>query len=74
MNCAWSPQQLRSGGVALRTLSLAEHARLIAIRKELGFRSRPSVPFLERDHPINVSLGHARHAKKVTDSEKKKPK
>jgi tetratricopeptide (TPR) repeat protein len=51
---------------------LPEHGRLLAVRKELGFRSRPSVPFLERSHPINVSLGQARHAKKVTDTEKRK--
>ncbi len=53
---------------------LAEHTRLIAIRKELGLRSRPSVPFLEREHPINVSLGQARHAKKFVSADKKKRK
>jgi tetratricopeptide (TPR) repeat protein len=51
---------------------LPEHGRLLTVRKELGFRSRPSVPFLERSHPINVSLGQARHAKKVSDDEKRR--
>ena len=46
-----------------------EHDPLIAARKELGIRARPAVPFLDRTNPINVSLGQARHAKKVADEE-----
>jgi tetratricopeptide (TPR) repeat protein len=45
---------------------------LLAVRRELGIRSRPPVPFLERSNPINVTLGQARHAKKVTEKERKK--
>ena len=45
---------------------------LFAVRRELGIRSRPPVPFLERSNPINVSLGQARHARKVAESERKK--
>ncbi|HEX9457698.1 MAG TPA: hypothetical protein VGA84_01060 [Thermoanaerobaculia bacterium] len=45
---------------------------LLAVRRELGIRSRPPVPFLERSNPINISLGQARHAKKVAESERKK--
>jgi len=30
----------------------------------MGLRARPTVPFLDRKHPINVSLGQARAAKK----------
>jgi tetratricopeptide (TPR) repeat protein len=45
---------------------------LLAVRRELGIRARPPVPFLERSNPINVSLGQARHAKKVAESERKK--
>ncbi|HYS55376.1 MAG TPA: hypothetical protein VER58_16585 [Thermoanaerobaculia bacterium] len=41
-----------------------EHDGLIKVRRELGVRARPTVPFLGRGHPINVSLGQARHAKK----------
>jgi hypothetical protein len=41
-----------------------ENDALQAVRKELGVRSRPTVPFLDRAHPINVSLGQARAAKK----------
>lgn len=49
-----------------------EHEELIRARRELGVRARPAVPFLDRSHPINVSLGQARHAKKVEESRKKK--
>ena len=42
------------------------------VRQTLGVRSRPAVPFLDRTNPINVSLGQARHAKKVAEREKKK--
>ncbi len=45
---------------------------LLAVRRELGIRSRPPVPFLERSNPINISLGQARHAKKVSEKERKK--
>ena len=45
---------------------------LLAVRRELGIRARPTVPFLERSNPINVTLGQARHAKKVAESERKK--
>ena len=49
-----------------------EHEALLEVRKSLGVRSRPAVPFLDRTNPINVSLGQARHAKKVADDEHKK--
>jgi tetratricopeptide (TPR) repeat protein len=42
------------------------------VRQSLGVRARPALPFLDRTNPINVSLGQARHAKKVADREKKK--
>ncbi len=49
-----------------------EHEELLLARRELGVRSRPPVPFLDRRHPINVSLGQARHAKELTKTQKKK--
>jgi tetratricopeptide (TPR) repeat protein len=49
-----------------------EHEYLLAVRKSLGIRARPAVPFLDRTNPINVSLGQARHAKKVTEQETRK--
>ncbi len=49
-----------------------ENEELRAARRALGVRSRPAVPFLDRDHPINVSIGQVRHAKKVASREKKK--
>ena len=52
----------------------ANHGGLLAVRRMLGVRARPSVPFLERSNPINVSLGQARHAKKVADEEARKPR
>lgn len=50
------------------------HAYLTQVRRSFGVRTRPAVPFLERTNPINVSLGQARHAKKVSDAEAKKRK
>ncbi|HYR28865.1 MAG TPA: hypothetical protein VEU30_10395 [Thermoanaerobaculia bacterium] len=49
-----------------------EHDYLLNVRKSLGIRARPAVPFLDRTNPVNVSLGQARHAKKVADEELKK--
>ncbi len=48
-----------------------EDKTLLAVRGELGIRSRPAVPFLERSNPINVTLGQARHAKKSAGSHPK---
>jgi tetratricopeptide (TPR) repeat protein len=49
-----------------------EHDYLLRVRKELGVRARPPLPFLDRSHPINVTLGQSRHAKKVSETERKK--
>lgn len=49
-----------------------ENEMLRAARRALGVRSRPSVPFLDRANPINVSLGQTRHAKKVAQRSAKK--
>lgn len=51
-----------------------ESASLRAVRRELGVRARPAIAVLDRANPINVSLGRARHAKKVADDEVKKSK
>ena len=42
-----------------------EHPYLRSVRKSFGVRSRPALPILDRSNPINVTLGIARHAKKV---------
>jgi tetratricopeptide (TPR) repeat protein len=47
-----------------------ENESLRRLRKELGVRSRPTVPFLDRGHPINVSLGQVRHSRKVPAKKK----
>ena len=38
------------------------HAGLLVIRRELGIRSRPVLPFLDRGHVLNQFLGRLRHA------------
>jgi len=51
-----------------------EDEGLISVRRSLGVRARPAVPFLDRSNPINVSLGQARHAKKIADRDAKRKK
>lgn len=53
---------------------MPEHDGLLAVRRSFGVRSTPYVPFLTRQHPINVSLGQARHAKQVAAKERKTKK
>jgi tetratricopeptide (TPR) repeat protein len=48
-----------------------DHDEILAARNELGVRAKPAVPLLDRTHPINVTLGRKRHAKKVAKSDKK---
>ncbi|MGZ7077806.1 MAG: tetratricopeptide repeat protein [Thermoanaerobaculia bacterium] len=47
-----------------------ENNDLIKLRKQMGVRARPTVPFLDRSHPINVSLGQVRHARKAPSKKK----
>ena len=47
---------------------------LLSVRKMLGVRARPAVPFLDRSNPINVSLGKARRAKEIAHQETKRKK
>jgi tetratricopeptide (TPR) repeat protein len=49
--------------------SHAEDETLLKVRRQLGVRAKPPVPFLDRAHPINVTLGQARHAKKRPSKE-----
>jgi tetratricopeptide (TPR) repeat protein len=53
---------------------LPDYEPLLDVRTSLGFRSRPPVPFLDRSHPINVTLGQARHAKKLAEREPRRKK
>jgi tetratricopeptide (TPR) repeat protein len=61
-----------AGGNRKKAVEIAEeglkghrdYTPLVEFRKTLGIRSRPAVPFLDRSHPINVTLGQARAAKK----------
>lgn len=69
-----------AGGNRKKAVEIAEqglklvpgHDYLMSVRRTLGVRAEPAVPFLDRKNPINVSLGQARHAKKVAEKEKKK--
>ena len=42
---------------------IPQDGRLRALRRELGVRQRPAVPFLDRANPINKSLGRTRRTK-----------
>jgi len=33
------------------------HTALLALRRSLGVRRRPPVPFLDRGNPVNVRIG-----------------
>ena len=62
---------------ALETLEqglklIPEHDYMLQVRKGMGVRARPALPFLDRAHPINVSLGQSRAAKKYADAEKRR--
>lgn len=47
-------------------LSVLPGDRVIVVYwKQLGIRSRPAIPFLSRDNPLNVALGKARKQKKA---------
>ena len=52
--------------------SHAEDETLLEVRRQLGVRAKPPVPFLDRAHPINITLGQARHAKKASSKERRK--
>lgn len=45
---------------------------LKGVRQQLGVRARPPVPFLERGHPVNVTIGQVRHAAKKKRSSRPK--
>src|SRR5947207_9837229 len=47
---------------------------LMKVRGDIGVRARPTVPFLDRINPINLSLGQARHAKKVAEGKTSPPR
>lgn len=41
---------------------LPDDGKLLALREEIGYRSKPVVPFLERNNPVNAALGKLRAA------------
>ena len=53
---------------------LPEHEGLLEVRRELGIRARPAVPFLDRKNPVNVALGQQRHAAKAAADAKAAPR
>ena len=42
----------------------ARNLDLLRLKVGVGVRRLPVIPFLHRDHPINVSLGRLRHQMK----------
>jgi monoamine oxidase len=42
------------------------HEALLALYQELGIRSEPVLPFLDRRNPLNQILGQIRHAFRKT--------
>jgi tetratricopeptide (TPR) repeat protein len=51
-----------------------EDENLIRLRRELGVRRPPPIPFLSRSNPLNVALGRSRHARELAAKEEKKKK
>jgi tetratricopeptide (TPR) repeat protein len=51
-----------------------ENEPLRRVRREMGVRAKPTVPFLDRKHPINVSLGQVRASKKEVVREARRKK
>lgn len=49
-----------------------EDQGLRRVRRELGVRARPAVPFLDRGNPLNKSLGQARHSAKTVEVKKRR--
>ena len=49
-----------------------KHAELLALQKQLGQRQPPMLPFLSRDHPVNVKLGRLAHKLRSGAREKAK--
>ena len=50
----------------------SKHAELLALQKQLGQRQPPMLPFLSRDHPVNVKLGRLAHKLRSGTREKTK--
>jgi len=68
-------QRKKAVDTAEAGLKLApENEELMKVRGDIGVRARPTVPFLDRSNPINVSLGQARHAKKVAEGKTSPPR
>lgn len=45
---------------------------IISYWKTMGVRSRPPIPFLSRDNPLNVALGRARYQRRQKAAEKRR--
>ena len=72
IHVAWNNRK-KAVEVAEAGLKVApENDYLLKVRKDLGVRSKPALPILDRTNPINVSLGQARHAKNFSAKAPKK--
>lgn len=51
---------------------LPRHRVITTYWRELGVRSRPPIPFLSRENPLNVAIGRWRYQKKLESEKRRK--
>jgi hypothetical protein len=67
LNLARTQLLARQRRAAVRTIASGlrvepDHAQLLALRREIGVRRQPVLPFLRRTNPLNLLFGRIRHA------------
>jgi tetratricopeptide (TPR) repeat protein len=67
LNLARTQLLARQRRAAVRTIEAGlrvdpEQRQLLELRRDIGMRRRPVLPFLQRDNPLNQLLGKLRHA------------
>ncbi len=67
LNLARTQLLARQRRAAVRTVAGGlriepDHAQLLELRREIGVRRQPVLPFLRRTNPLNLLLGRLRHA------------
>ncbi len=50
------------------------HRGLLSLQEKIGVRARPVIPFLNRDHLLNIYLGKVRHSLKTARTQQKTKK
>lgn len=65
--CLLARDRRKAVRAVLGGLKVDPHSpELLALYRELGIRSQPVLPFLERQNPLNQLLGRIRHALRKT--------